>query len=200
MPAEVKGVLELRKALREYAPDLLKATNKEIMEAVKPIVSQARGYIPTAAPLSGWATRSFTEGKFPQYSASTIRAGIGYQTSPTKVNRAGFSSIVTIFNKSRVGAIYEVAGRRSETWNGKGSSPRSQSKNPNAGTQLVSASGELYGRKRGNDGKDKRGRLILRAFEDNQGKATAKVMKAIETADAKFKARTSMFDLKRGAA
>jgi hypothetical protein len=200
MPAKVVGVLELRKALREYAPDLLKATNKEISAAVKPIVRQARGYIPAEAPLSGWASRSFTEGKFPQYNASTIRAGIGYQTSPSKVNRAGFRSIVTIFNKSRVGAIYEVAGRRSETWNGKGSSPRSQSKNPDAGRQFVSAAGELYGRKRGNDGKDKRGRLILRAFDENQGKATAAVFKAIETSDKKFKARTTIVDLKRGAA
>jgi len=55
MPTEVKGAVELRKALREFTPDLAKETQKEIGAVLKPITAKARGFIPSASPLSGWA-------------------------------------------------------------------------------------------------------------------------------------------------
>jgi hypothetical protein len=47
MPTEVKGVIELRKALRQFDPELAKASQKEIQAALKPIVTKARGYLPS---------------------------------------------------------------------------------------------------------------------------------------------------------
>ena len=46
MPASVKGGVELRKALRKFAPDLGKETQKEIAGALKPITKTAKGYLP----------------------------------------------------------------------------------------------------------------------------------------------------------
>mgnify|MGYP003336118453 CR=1 FL=1 len=47
MPVSVKGVIELRKALRAYSPDLAKGLNKEMSAELKPIVRQARGFLPS---------------------------------------------------------------------------------------------------------------------------------------------------------
>jgi hypothetical protein len=39
MPTEVKGALALRKALRQFEPDLAKETSKKLAAALKPIVT-----------------------------------------------------------------------------------------------------------------------------------------------------------------
>ena len=108
MPATVRGGVELRKALRNFAPDLGKETQKEIANALKPVVKEAKGFV-TQSPLSNWAREG---GKFPIFIASIVKRGIGYKTTPSKPNRRGFTSLAQIRNMSAAGAIYETAGRR----------------------------------------------------------------------------------------
>jgi len=166
MPATVKGGVELRKALRNYAPNLGKETQKEIANALKPIVKEAKGFV-TESPLSNWAREG---GKFPVFNAQVVKRGIGYKTTPSKPNRRGFTSLAQIRNMSAAGAIYETAGRRAP-----GTKPSSR---PN----FAEAMGPLYG-----SGKD-RGRLIFRAFENDYGNATKAVLKAIDNAGKTFNA------------
>ena len=78
MPVEVKGAIELRKALRDYAPDLAKKLNFEMAAALKPIVNQARGFMPSQSPLSGWAVRENSKGKFPMFDPVIAKKGIVY--------------------------------------------------------------------------------------------------------------------------
>ena len=164
MPASVKGGIELRKALRKFAPELGKETQKEIANVLKPVVKEARGFV-TNSPLSNWAREG---GKFPVFNASIVKRGIGYKTTPSKANRRGFRALAQIRNRSAVGAIYETAGRRSP-----GTKPSSR---PN----FAEAMGPLTG-----TGKD-RGRLIFRAFENDKGNATKAVLKAIDNAGKTF--------------
>ena len=58
MPVEVKGAIALRKALHQFEPDLAKETTKEISSFLKPVVKNARGFLPSngEAP-SGWLKR-----------------------------------------------------------------------------------------------------------------------------------------------
>ena len=173
MPVSVKGVVELRKALRAYAPDLAKGLNKEMGDALKPIARQARGFLPNNSQvLSNWVgTGSRATGRFPQYDATTARKGVTYSVAPSKPNRKGFRSLATIFNKSAAGAIYETAGRKS------GDSVFVRNLDNKYPARL--------------EGRDKmRGRVIYRAWEGNQGKATAAVMQAIQKATATFNARS----------
>jgi len=165
MPATVRGGVELRKALRNFAPDLAKETQKEITNALKPIVKEARGYV-TVSPLSNWAREG---GRFPRFDASVIKRGIGYKTTPSKPNRSGFRALAQIRNMSAAGAIYETAGRRP--------AGTKKSSRPN----FAEAMGPLTGS--GND----RGRLIYKAWENDYGNATKAVLKAINNAAAKFK-------------
>jgi hypothetical protein len=110
MPVSVKGGIELRKALKKFTPDLAKETQREMAALLRPIVSKARGFVPVRAPLSGYGKAS-GDGKFPVWDGQDARGGIGYKTTPSKVNRSGFRSLARIQNASASGAIYETAGR-----------------------------------------------------------------------------------------
>jgi hypothetical protein len=200
MPSvEITGNADLRKALRNFAPDLEKALRNEIKRALAPIARQARGFVPNDSPLSGWADRSFNEGSFPTYSASTIKSKIGYTTSVGKKNAQGFSSMASIYNNSRAGAIYEGAGRanpQGQPWVGpKGPAGKrySHSRNPEAGQQFIDSMPPLTGSLKG------RGRLIFKAWSLNQGRAEGAVMKAISTASEPLQARSKSSGLRRAA-
>jgi hypothetical protein len=212
MPASVKGAIELRKAIKKYSPELAKETRKELANSLAPIVAKARGFIPATPPLSGWATGG---GYFPIYSASEARRGIGYKATPSKPNNKGFRALARIFNKSAAGAIYETAGRKNPQGRSQaplatvvlpghknfgkqirsGSKNQSLSNNPNAGNQFIDAingTGQIvnaYVRQEGQSGRASgkmRGRAMFRAWAEDQGKTTAAVLKAIETAGIKF--------------
>ena len=171
MPTEVKGAGKLRKALKQYEPDLAKETTKELGNLLKPIAAKARGFMPTESPLSGWAARSFNEGKFPTYNPSIAKKGITYKTSPSKPNNRGWRSLVSLLNKSAAGAIYETAGRKNPGGN---FSPRLR--------------GELKGEAK------MQGRGIFRAWNEDQGRTQGAVIKALEGAAAKFNAKTGKYN------
>ena len=112
MPVAIKGAIELRKALREFTPDLAKETQKEIATILKPITAKARGFIPSTSPLSGWTRSSETKwGSDRIWSTGEAKRGIGYKTTPSKANSSGWRSLARIVNASAAGAIYETAGR-----------------------------------------------------------------------------------------
>jgi hypothetical protein len=178
--------------MRRFTPDLEKALKKEISAILRPVVLQAKGFVPATSPMRGWAARSFSEGRFPTYNASTIKAGITFSTTPSKINSNGFSSMARIENRSRVGAIYESAGRNGEQgqpWVGPkaggNSNKVSKSNNPTAGAQFIKNLPPLVSSLKG------RGRLIYRAWSMNQGKAEGATMKAIDKAVSQFRAEAA---------
>jgi len=219
MPTELKGAVELRKALKKFTPDLAKNTQKEIAGILKPITTKARGFIPSTAPLSGWAN-SNQNGAWSNrvWSSSEAKRGIGYKTTPSKPNRKGFRSLARIVNASISGSIYETAGRvnpqgrpqapmsrvvapRHENY-GKmtrsGNKGQSMSNNPNAGQQFIDSmnqTGQIvnaYSRAAGQAGRASRklkGRAIFRAWAEDQGKANAAVVKAIQKSKIEFEKR-----------
>jgi hypothetical protein len=205
MPTEVVGAVALKKALNKYAPDLAKELTKELGAVLKPIVNEARSFVPIASPMSGWSEVSSSRGRFPKYNAMEIRKGIIYKTTPSKPNRAGFVNNIRIQNKSMIGAIYETAGRKNgqgQDWVGPkaggASKGVSRSNNPYAGNQFISNLGQLYGPARKGDHR-MMGRLIFRAWANTQGRANASVFKAIENTTTKFNRRTAMVDVRRAA-
>ena len=174
MPASVKGGVKLRKALRAFAPDLAKETQKEIAGALKPITKTAKGYFPDDGQvLSGWLTREGSQARFPSYNARIVKAGVGYKTSPSKPNRRGFRSLARVFNKSAAGAIYETMGRKTPS------------------SRFVQNQNSKYGSSMKGDGKME-GRALFRAYEENNGKARDAVLNAIKSAADKLNARAKV--------
>jgi len=164
MPTELKGAAELRRALKKFSPDLDKETREEMIGFLKPLVKKSRGFLPSngEAP-SGWVGTS-EAGKFPKYDAGTARRGVGYKLTPTKPNREGWSSTVSIHNKTAAGAIFETAGRKSGITGN--FTPRLQGALAGAGKMA--------------------GRAMFKAYKEDEGKAKAGVIKALEKAAAKF--------------
>ena len=55
MPVVLDNAVALRKALKEYTPELAKETQKEIAGQLRKVVNRARGFVPSDSPLSGWS-------------------------------------------------------------------------------------------------------------------------------------------------
>jgi hypothetical protein len=174
MPASVKGAVELRKALRKFTPDLAKETQVQIRTALQPITRTAKGYVPDrGSVLSGWLPRQMSEATFPTFNPSLVKSGIGFKTSPSKANSRGFRSLARVFNKTRAGAIYERMGKVT---------PDSRF--------VQNQDGKYRSVMKGN--KQMEGRVLYRAYEENNGKARDAVLKAITTAATKLNQRASV--------
>jgi hypothetical protein len=206
MPVELDNAVALSKALKNYAPDLAKETQKEIAGHLRKVVNQARGFVPAQSPLSGWGNQTGIW-EYRAFNAGIMKRGIGYSTTPTKPNKRGFRSLATIFNKSAAGAIYETAGRK----NPQGMPPAqrvkkyrngqfiqewqtdktvNKSANPNAGRQFIDALPPLVDSQQSNSAgrrtRKTKGRLMFRAWAQDQGRTTAAVVKAIQNANMTF--------------
>lgn len=178
MPVVVQGAVGLRKALNRYAPELKKQYDKELREAMKPVINQARSRVPQQI-FGGDNNWSNNPGRFPKYDPSVIRRGLTYSTAGKK-SQSGFVSLATLLNKSAAGAIAETAGRVNPYGRSK-----SQSRNPNAGQMMIERLNEHMGHLKAyeNGNNKSRGRLLYAAYADNQGKALDAIMKAVEKAN-----------------
>ena len=218
MAVELKGADKLRKALREFEPDLAKKTTKEMAAVLKPITNKARGFMPSnGSMLSGWTSASSSAETtnyrhFPKYDQTEAKRGVKYSTSPSKPNKSGFVSLARIINSSAGGAIYETAGRKNANGQPSQASTRgiysdyidtsnkvNKSLNPNAGKQFIDRANSLGSlinarpRQQGQAGRATRkmtGRVIFRAFAEDQGKITAAIVKAINNSAIEFRAKT----------
>jgi hypothetical protein len=199
MPVNVTGVQETLRAMRKFDPDLAKEMNNNIKRAMMPIRDKARAYAPgNDQMLSGWAGTSASEvtakyRAFPTYDQSEITRGIIYrQGANTKGEVMGakfkrrFQVTHYIANTSAGGAIYETSGRLSA------SRKESRSLNPNAREQFLEPLGPLYGTRGTSDPRfgstDQRGRLIYRAWDEDNGKAANAVNLALNVAIGQFNA------------
>jgi hypothetical protein len=196
MPVNVTGVKQLQKAMNKVDPDLNRKMKTNIKSAMIPIRNTARGYLPgNDKVLSGWnkplanLTEFGIQGyltyrAFPKYDESTAKKGIIYREGQNKANKSGFRATFYVANTSAAGAIYETAGRK----NPSGSDP-SKSLNPRASKQFINSVGGSTNMK----GFDKqRGRVIYRAWAEDQGKVISKVVKAIESVAIKFNKDTEI--------
>lgn len=206
MPVVLSGVDEILGFLEKFRPAAALEVESKVKGAARPVVNKARGFTPAEPPLSGWGNKvGLWANK--SYEPNEIRGGIGFADSSTKPNRNGFSYTAYVYNKSIAGAIYETAGRKNPngrkqasmkkvydyagTSNAKysgrqirsGTKNESLSNNPNAGRQFIESMGELYKvpRVQGMRGRAPRkmnGRLIFRAWGEDQGKVLGAVAKA----------------------
>lgn len=228
MPTELEGAVQLRIALKRFAPDLSKATQSEMAAALKTVVTVARGYVPNDGQvLSGWTknlsgAENLAYRPFPKFNSGLAKAGITYSTSPSKPNKNGFVALARILNKNAAAAIYETAGRKNADGqpnfkpasvvyrtgsNGPGDfqiyyyqekasgqhKGYNNSLNPDAGKQFIdnlNSTGKLVNARPkglvGNPGRKLTGRLIFRAWAEDNGRANAAVIKALEKASAMF--------------
>jgi hypothetical protein len=212
MPVSLSGAPKLRLAIKKFPTQLDKETQKNIKRVLLSVTGKAKGYLPSNEQmLSGWTSAASSEDTakyraFPKYDQGKAIRGIKTSTKPSKPNRNGWSSLVSIANTNAGGAIYETAGRKNPQGapvfqrtkftpptyreDGKG---YNKSLNPNAGKQFIDRAnryGQLTNaREQGLVGRGTRkltGRVIFRAWAEDGGKANAAVIKAVEAVSSKF--------------
>lgn len=119
------GIKETRKLLKDAAPDLMKAVDKEIRAILQEEVKMAKAEIPTQPPMSGWsATRGRTsgDGEWPEWKGGEISRSIKMKKGKKQYRKHHTfryqSQLIMLVNGSASGSIFELAGRKSS-----GSSP-----------------------------------------------------------------------------
>ena len=209
MPIVVEGVPELKKALKKFAPDLLKEMNNEIRYALKEVTADAKAKVPMSAPgrLTNWndtgiEPQSRVQGRraFPRYNSALIRKGLTYSIGRQKRNPKGFASLYSLLNKDAVGAIVETAGsqhpygRRQKASRNFGESSKNigNSNNPDAGAIFVGSMNSVGALKKYDNKSRFRGRLLYAAYAENNGKALDAVMRSIDKAASAFKMRSQI--------
>lgn len=208
MPVVVEGVGELKKALKKFAPDLLKEMNAEIRVALKEVVADAQAKVPSQAPgnLYAWndngveaVSRTSRERGFPKYNGRVVRKGLTYSIGKGKRNRQGFAGLYSLFNKSAVGAIVETSGRlhpygrpQAGNRNSKSGKAYGSSNNPNAGRIFVGAMNDVGGLKQYDKFSRGRGRLLFATYAENNGKALDATFRAIDKASRLLKQRSTV--------
>jgi len=208
MPVKLSGAPKLRLAMKKFPTELDKETQKGLRRILASVTGKAKGYLPSNnLMLSGWTSAASSDETtkyraFPKYDQGEAVRGIKTKTKSSKPTRNGWASLVSIENTSAGGAIYETAGRKSP--NGQPSfkptkfTPRNyredgkefnKSLNPNAGKQFIDRANQtgklVNAREQGLVGRASRkltGRVIFRAWAEDQGKANAAVVKAVEAA------------------
>ena len=206
MPAVIHGLVETKRALREFAPDLKRQVDKEARSFLNVMVRDARGFVPpTGDMLSGWQihskgkkitaqTSAFSTRAFPMFQASEIKAGLVRKVGGFKTSKRGFKAEYALQNKSAAGAIYETAGRVNQDglpWGGPKASPTdrkvSHSRNPKAGKQFIDRLDQtdnfrpIHGKHEG--------RLAFRAVEKDNGKAIRGITDAVLSAEKTLQTR-----------
>jgi hypothetical protein len=153
--------------------------------------------------LSGWTKadafgpQSRKYRAFPKYDQSEVVKGIIYRQGANNSGevagakfRRRFQVTHYIANTSAGGAIYETSGRLAVA------ARPSRSLNPNARAQFLEPLGPIYGTQGTRDPRfgntDHRGRLIYRAWDEDNGRAARAVNLAIDTAVNQFNARKAV--------
>jgi hypothetical protein len=210
----LRGSVKLRRGLLSYEYDLATETKIEVEKALIPVTNKARGFAAVPKGLSSWFKQS--GGSFPSANLGDIRQGIRSSSDASQPNRKGWVSLARVENNSAAGAIFETAGRKNKdgrapfqstagaaygtmgtegSYRGKrrGKVKGYNSNNPFAGYQFVTAinaASPLAKNPQLTRGRKGTGRLIFRAWKENNGVANAAVIKAIKKTTDKFYRRT----------
>jgi hypothetical protein len=215
MPVEVVGIKDVLKGLEFIDEDMRIRIRTAIDPLMRGVAFKAKGFIAANTDvLSGWARASGNPGTFPKYDASVVRGGIGYNPGENKTFRNGFKVSNYVYNASRPGAIYEVAGRLNPqgrapfTFKHEGSgtyvkrSARSKaldyydSNNPFASQQFVAALEPVTKQPKIKDirgaGRKTQGRLIYKAWAQDSTKVYDAILKAINATAIQFNKATEI--------
>jgi len=215
MPVEVVGVKDVLQGLNFIDTDMRRRVVAAVDPLMRGVASKAKGFVPANTDvLSGWTKAGTGTGKFPKYDAGIAKAGIGYNPGSNKTFSNGFKVYNFVYNASRPGAIYEVAGRLNpqgrapfefRTSKGDGGTytlkaPRSKafsefgSNNAFASQQFIAAlpkvtsQPKIAGMRGG--GRKTKGRLVYKAWAEDSPKIYEAIQKAINATATHFNKTT----------
>lgn len=219
MPVNAVGVKDVLQGLEFIDEDMRTRIRAAIDPLMRGVAAKAQGFVPgNGDVLSGWSkpisSLDIKYKPFPKYDAAIVKAGIGYNPGENKTFRNGFKVSNYVYNASRPGSIYEVAGRLNPqgrapfTFKHEGSntyvrkSARSKaldeykSNNPFASQQFVAALPAVTSQPKLKDirggGRKTKGRLIYKAWAQDSGKVYDAIIQAINATAIRFNKATEV--------
>lgn len=167
------GIKETLDALKEFDKDAVKRFNKVINTELAGAQRDAKNLISEQPPMSGWRKTDAAKGKtrggagWPGWNAGEIKSKITKTRAEGKVRKGDFTtSAGALLNKSAAGAIFEVAGRKTQAGFGGGSSQ-----------QFLRTLGNRFG---------KASRVVWRVVDKDRARIEANVAKALNDAEAQL--------------
>jgi hypothetical protein len=112
--AQVTGLEQTVRDLKQWDADALKIMNKEIYQTMKKIQVDARQLMPSSTPLSKWGMEPKEGDKWGRLQFTPRSARMGLKTKIERQRRKGTwtSRAYLMINADPAGAIYETAGRK----------------------------------------------------------------------------------------
>ena len=124
----LNGIKETLTALKEFDKDAVRRFNKVINSELAGAERDAKGLISEDPPMSGWRKVDAAKGRtrggagWPGWNASEAKSKITKTKAEGKVRGDYTTSAGALLNKSAEGSIFEVAGRKTKSGSGRGSS------------------------------------------------------------------------------
>lgn len=175
----LNGVKETLTALKEFDKDAVKRFNKVINSELsgaerdaKGLISSVAGYNDDDTPMSGWRKADAAKGRtrggagWPGWNAAEIQSKITKTKAKGKVRGDYTTSAGALLNKSAAGSIFEVAGRKTKSSMGGGSS-----------AQFLRTLGNRFG---------KASRVVWRVVDKDKARIEQNVARALEEAKAEL--------------
>ena len=111
MALKVTGIRETLRDLKKMDADLEKELRKRINQEVRNLVVLARGYVPAESPMSGWTAENWgTRG----WNSASVRRGIKRENPSKRVYGGGWQYGIAVSNLTAAGAVYELAGSKTD--------------------------------------------------------------------------------------
>ena len=176
-PIILNGIKETLTALKDFDKDAVKRFNKVINNELSGAERDAKNLISQDPPMSGWRKADAAKGRtrggagWPGWNPAEIQSKITKTKAKGKVRGDYTTSAGALLNKSAAGSIFEVAGRKTKSGVGGGSS-----------AQFLRTLGNRFG---------KASRVVWRVVDKDKARIEQNIEKALEEAKAELKKHLS---------
>lgn len=106
----IDNVRETRRALAKFAPEVKKELDKANRETASPLAALAKTFFKDK-PMRNWGKWTDARGRDLSYTAAEARRGIKIKAGK-RSKKSPYSAVTQLQNNSVAGAIYEMAGRK----------------------------------------------------------------------------------------
>jgi hypothetical protein len=106
----IENAREMRRLLTKLAPEAKKALDKANREAAAPLLALARSNF-VDSPMANWGKWTDKRGRDLSYDVAAVRKGIKVKAGK-RSRTSPWSALTQIQNTTAAGAIYEMAGRK----------------------------------------------------------------------------------------
>jgi hypothetical protein len=106
----IENVAQVRRIISKLAPEVKKALDKANREAAAPLLGIARSNF-VDSPMANWGKWTDKRGRDLSYDVAAVRKGIKIKAGK-RSRTSPWSALTQIQNTTAAGAIYEMAGRK----------------------------------------------------------------------------------------